>query len=164
MDFNRVYISVASMNPRLIYWSHWPGVGAFWWGIFNEVLMGWSDLPHWDQLWLSNIWYNSNISSPSQQTEQIPISFGVWPFCLTHFCLSILDQWILAGLWLNSTTSIKIAPLLLVDALLQLVFLLKFWGFVSYSIVNWFRVTFSNVLSTWFGKSYFWVKNDVKPN
>ena len=39
--------------------------------------------------------------------------------------LYFLGQYNLVGLWLNSTTSIKIAPLLLVDTLLQLVFLLE---------------------------------------
>ena len=59
----------------------WVGLWGFlWWAPsakrkdHHGVSSGWS-----------SVWHRSNTGLSSTQYEQIPIIFGVWPFCLTPF-------------------------------------------------------------------------------
>ena len=55
--------------------------GALWWGTFQWGSHGGEKIHHRgvSSGW-SSIWSCSNIGSPGQQDEHIPILFGVWPF------------------------------------------------------------------------------------
>ena len=91
----------------------WVGLWGFlWWAPLAKrkdhqgVSSGWS-----------SVWHHSNTGLSSTQCEQILVILGVWPFWLTPFFFSVNN--ILAGLWLNCISSVKITLFLLADILLQ---------------------------------------------
>ena len=92
---------------------------------------------------------HSNTGLSSTQYEQIPITFGVWPFWLNPFFFLVNN--ILAGLWFNCISSFEITLFLLADLLFQHRALFQCYGLVKWlqiHYVNWSRVFFSNDLST----------------
>ena len=109
---------ISESHLSLILWRwDWPKVVG-WVGLWGFLLAPSAKRKdhHGVSSGWSSTWFHSNTGLSSTQYEQIPIIFGVWPFCLTPF-FSVYN--ILAGLWLNCISSVEITLFLLSDILLQ---------------------------------------------